>query len=128
MRKNFLYVMAVLYVAAGINHFIHPAAYIKIIPPWLSFPQALVIVSGVIEILFGLLLLPGRTRPVAAWGIIALLVAVFPANIQAMLNYLHENNPRLWIAILRLPLQFVLIWWAYLFTKPITTKTGKIES
>ena len=127
MKKISIYAMAVFYIAAGINHFIHPAAYIKIIPPWLNQPKMLTSLSGVFEILFGMLLLAGRTRPLAAWGIIGLLAAVFPANIQMMVNYLHENNPRLWIAILRLPLQFVLIWWAYLFTKPITSKTGKIE-
>lgn len=119
--------MAVLYIAAGINHFIHPAAYLKIMPPWLRQPQMLISISGVFEILFGLLIIAPRSRPIAAWGIIGLLVAVFPANIQMMVNYLHENNSRLWIAILRLPLQFVLIWWAYLFTKPVTAKKGKIE-
>ncbi|MEJ7828329.1 MAG: MauE/DoxX family redox-associated membrane protein [Segetibacter sp.] len=119
MKKVSLYVMAGLYIAAGINHFIHPDVYLKIMPPWLKWQLALVIASGVLEILFGLMLFFPGTRQIASWCIIGLLVAVFPANIQMMVNYLHENNPRLWIAILRLPLQFVLIWWAYLFTKPI---------
>ncbi len=104
-------------MAAGANHFIHPDMYRKIMPPWLGWQTTLIRVSGVGEILFGLLLIPHITRPIAAWGIIVLLVAVFPANIQMTINYLHKNDAWLWITILRLPLQFVLIWWAHLFTK-----------
>jgi uncharacterized membrane protein len=117
MKNAFLYAMAVLYIAAGINHFIHPAFYIKIMPPWLPYHTALILISGVCEIVFGLLLLLPSARRPAAWLIILMLIAIFPANIQMMVNYLHENNPRLWIAIVRLPLQLVLIWWAYYFTK-----------
>src|SRR5450432_2353421 len=109
--------MALVYVAAGINHFIHPEFYLKIMPPWLGWQKALIIISGICESLFGLLLIPHKTRVTAAWCIIALLIAVFPANIQMMLNYLHQNKPGLWIAVVRLPLQFVLIWWAWLFTR-----------
>ncbi|MEO6328366.1 MAG: DoxX family protein [Ginsengibacter sp.] len=109
--------MAMLYVAAGINHFINPQFYLKIMPAWLGWQSILVMASGACEILFGLLLIPVYTRAIAAWCIIGLLIAVFPANIQMMLNYLHENNPKLWVTIIRLPLQFILIWWAYLFTK-----------
>ena len=65
----------------------------------------------------GILLSPILTRRTAAWGIIILLIMIFPANIYMMMNYLNEKNPGLWITILRLPLQFVLIWWAYTFTK-----------
>ena len=115
--------MSLLYAAAGINHFIHPGTYQKIMPPWLSLHKELVFISGVCEILFALLLLFPLTRRIAAWCIIALLVAVFPANIQMMLNYRQENNPLLWLSLLRLPLQIVLIAWAYQFTKPVAEKT-----
>ncbi|MEO5906613.1 MAG: hypothetical protein ABIQ11_07800 [Saprospiraceae bacterium] len=54
----------------------------------------------------------------AAWAIILLLIAVFPANVQMLVNYLQEDNARLWLAIIRLPMQIILIWWAYKFTKP----------
>lgn len=117
MKNVSLFAMAVLYIAAGLNHFIHPAFYIKIMPPWLPYHTALILISGVCEIAFGLMLLVPATRKTAAWLIILMLIAIFPANIQMMLNYLHENNSRLWIAIVRLPLQIVLIWWAYRFTK-----------
>ncbi len=111
--------MAALYVMAGINHFVHPAMYIAIMPSFLpvSSSGALVVISGVCEILFGILLLPPQTRKMAAWGIIALLVAVFPANIQMAVNFYRENNPQTWLAYLRLPLQIVLIIWALLYTR-----------
>ena len=117
MRKVSLYTMSIFYFAAGINHFWHKEFYLKIMPSWIEFHEILVIISGVCEILFALLLLPSLTRRFAAWGIIFLLIAVFPANIQMMLNYLHEHNSRLWISILRLPIQIILVWWAYTFTK-----------
>ena len=113
--------MIVLYVNTGLNHFINPGVYLKIMPPWLPCKEALVFASGIFEITLALLLIFKLTRRFAAWGIIALLVAVFPANIQMMVNYSKENNPNLWIAILRLPLQILLIWWAYSFTKPTKT-------
>ena len=109
--------MAAFYIVAGVNHFINPGFYQKIMPPWLPWHYSFIYISGVCEIAFGLLLIPKQTRKPAAWGIIALLVAVFPANIQMMANYQHEHNPYLWVAILRLPLQLLLIWWAYLYTK-----------
>jgi uncharacterized membrane protein len=116
MRAS-LYIMAVFYMAAGINHFWHQQMYVKIMPPWVPFPNELICISGICETLFGALLLFSRTRRIAAWSIILILIFIFPANIQMMLNYMHESNPGLWAAIVRLPLQFVLIGWAYLYTK-----------
>lgn len=114
--------MAALYVAAGINHFVHPAMYLHIMPPWLPAHHLLVWVSGAAEILLGLLLLLPFSRRLAAWGIICLLVAVFPANVQMALNFWRQNHPALWMALARLPLQGLLIWWAYQYTQP---KKGK---
>jgi uncharacterized membrane protein len=109
--------MAVVYIIAGLNHFINPGVYLSIMPPSLPQPLMLVSISGICEIIFGILLLPLITRRFAAWCVILLLVAVFPANIQMTINYYHAHNPYLWITILRLPLQFILIRWAYAFTK-----------
>ena len=109
--------MAISYMAAGINHFWHSSVYMAIMPPWLPFSAALVYISGVFEFMLGLLLFPAGTRRMAAWGIVALLIAVFPANIQMAINYYHEHNPNLWLAIARLPLQVVLVWWAWLYTR-----------
>ena len=86
-------------------------------PPWLPAHLRLVQISGVIEIMLGALLLVPKSRTMAAWGIIILLIAVFPANIQMLINYERENNSNTWIAVLRLPLQILLIWMAWLFTK-----------
>lgn len=117
MRKVSLYAMSILYVAAGINHFWHKEFYLPIMPSWIGCHEALVFISGVCEIVFALLLLPFQTRRFAAWAIIFLLIAVFPANIQMMLNNLNEDNSKLVISIIRLPIQILLIWWVYTFTK-----------
>ncbi len=121
-KKTGLYIMAGLYIVAGVNHFISPFIYVAIIPHWLSQPLLLVYISGVFELMCGSLLLLKPATKIAAWGIILLLIAVFPANIQMTINYYNTHNPYLWLAILRLPLQFVLIWWAYQYTK---NKSGK---
>ena len=120
MKKILLYVMSVLYILAGINHFISTKQYVSIMPPWLPWHYPLVYISGVLESVYGLLLLPSATRRLSALLIISLLVAVFPANIQMAVNYYKEHNPYLWLAIVRLPLQFVLLYWAYIYTKKDT--------
>lgn len=117
MKLILLYVMAVLYIAAGVYHFVNPRFYQKIIPTYLPWHIPLVYISGVCEIVFALLLIPESTRPVAAWLIIILLIAVFPANIQMAVSFWQKQRPTLWIAIARLPLQLVLIWWAWIYTK-----------
>lgn len=109
--------MAAFYVGAGILHFVNPAFYDAIVPRFLPSPRAIVYVSGTCEILFGLLLLPATTRRTAAWLIIALLIAVFPANIQMTIDYAREHRPYLWLTIARLPLQFALIYWAWVFAR-----------
>jgi uncharacterized membrane protein len=108
--------MAGLYIAAGINHFVQPRIYSRIIPHGLPNPLLIVYISGIAEILLGILLLFTATREIGAWGIILLLVFVFPANIQMMLDYKRKKSRYYWLTILRLPLQLVLIWWAWLYT------------
>lgn len=117
MKKAMLFLMAGSYFTAGIIHFLHPEVYLKIMPPYLPWHKELVLISGIIEILLGILLLIPKTRIVAAWLIIDLLLAVFPANWQMAQNYYQEQNSRLWIAIVRLPLQILLIYWAWLYTR-----------
>jgi uncharacterized membrane protein len=109
--------MALVYVAAGIYHFINPKLYLKIMPHYLPWHLQLVYISGAIEIILGILLIPESTRPTAAWLVIALLIAVFPANIQMAVDFWNKKNPVLWMAILRLPLQPLLIWLAWLYTR-----------
>jgi uncharacterized membrane protein len=109
--------MSLLYVAAGINHFWHRQTYMDIMPAYIPMPLSMVYISGVAEIILGIFIIPKLTRRFAAWGIIFLLIAVFPANVQMMLNSVHDNKPGLWLTILRLPLQIPLIMWAYVYTK-----------
>jgi len=109
--------LGLLFVAGGINHFANPDPYVAIMPPYLPAPLTLVYVSGVAELALGVLLLIPRFQRFAAWGLIALLIAVFPANIHMALHpELFPQIPpvALWI---RLPLQGVLIAWAYWFTR-----------
>ena len=117
MKEIFLYVMVILYVAAGVNHFWHTGFYQKIMPSYLPFPLALIYISGACEIIFALLLIPPAVRPFAAWAMIILLIAIFPANIQMTINYFKAHNSKAWLTVLRLPLQFVFIWWLYLYAK-----------
>ncbi len=109
-------VFAALFMIGGVGHFIFTDFYLKIMPPYLPLHLPIVLVSGVIEIVLGILLLVPRYSRLAAWGIIALLIAVFPANIHV---YQHQESfPLPWIVhLLRLPLQGVLILWAFAYTK-----------
>ena len=118
LRQGLKYLMAAFYVLAGVNHFLNPAVYLKIMPPYLPWHRALVEVSGVCEIALGVLLLVPRFTRWAAWGLIALLIAVFPANLHMAIH--PELYPEIPAAALwaRLPLQAVLIAWAYVYTRP----------
>jgi uncharacterized membrane protein len=111
------WIFGLLFVVAGINHFVATAFYISIMPPYLPWHRELVYISGVAEVVLGVALWLRRSRTVAAWGLIALLVAVSPANLHMALH--PEQFPTLpplglW---LRLPLQGVLIAWAYWYTR-----------
>ena len=106
-------IMSIFYVGIGIKHFTNPMWFVKIVPPILPYKLSLVYISGFFEILFGTMLLFPYTRYVAAWGLIMLLIAVFPANIYlAMTNGAALNTTPL-IAWGRLPFQFVFIGIAY---------------
>jgi uncharacterized membrane protein len=111
------WLLGLLFVAAGVNHFANPDFYLRIMPPYLPWHRELVLVSGVFEVLGGVGLLVPRLQVAAAWGLIALLVAVFPANLHMALH--PESYPRFPPALLwaRLPLQGVFIAWAYWYTR-----------
>lgn len=119
MKKTLWILAAVFYVGAGILHFRAPAAYLKIMPPYVPWPEAMVYVSGIAEIAGGLGLLLPATRRLAAWGLVALLIAVFPANVYMATNpiYMGASPMPGWIAWARLPLQGVLIWWVLWCTR-----------
>ena len=102
---------AVGFIAAGANHFRMPEVYVSIIPPYLPWPLALVNISGIAEILGGLGILIPKVRLAAGWGLIALLAAVFPANIDMALHGFRSVPG--WILWLRLPCQLVFVAWIY---------------
>ena len=112
-----LYTMAIFYIANGINHFINQKYYLAIMPPYVPWHKTAVILSGVAEILLGaMLFIPSLTR-LASWGIIILLIMIFPANIHMAINSELYKNYHPLVLYLRLPIQFVLIAWAYWYTK-----------
>ena len=116
-----MYVLAIFMIVAGTMHFVSPEFFLKIMPPYLPLHKELVAVSGVCEILLGVLLLIPKSSHLAASGIIALLIAVFPANV-----YLYQHQEILpaspIIHLLRLPLQGALILWAYWHTGSAETE------
>jgi uncharacterized membrane protein len=110
-----LALLACLFVVGGLMHFVRPNLYQSIVPPWLPNAPLLVAVSGICEIMGGVGVLLPATRRAAGWGLIVLLVAVFPANVQMLrLGYLNHSS-ELWKAALwfRLPLQILLLWWTW---------------
>lgn len=111
-----LYVMAALYVLAGLNHFRTPRVYLKIIPPYFSNPKLLNQLSGLAEIILGIALCIPMCSSYAAWGIVALLMAIFPANLHMYQNDAASLGVSKALRLFRLPIQLLLIFWAYLYT------------
>jgi uncharacterized membrane protein len=113
---------AVLYIVAGSLHFIKPGAYVRIVPPYIPWHLPMVFISGAFEILGGVGLLAPRTRRNAAWGLIALLIAVFPANLYMATNPIDAGAASIAPALRwgRLPLQLLLIWWLLWCSRPRT--------
>jgi uncharacterized membrane protein len=114
------WVLTVFMTAAGVNHFVSPAAYTAIMPAALPAHLALVYISGVAEVLGGLGLILPATRRLAAWGLVVLFVAIFPANVNMAVNQLPMGDAPApaWLLWARLPLQAVLVAWAWWFTRP----------
>jgi uncharacterized membrane protein len=118
-KAIFRWLLTVLMVGAGANHFLDPDTYVAMMPEALPAHLGLVYVSGVAEVLGGLGLILPATRRLAAWGIIATLLAVFPANVNMAINDLPLGERELpaWVLWARLPFQLVLIAWACWFTR-----------
>ena len=112
-----LYVQSLLYVAAGFNHFWHSRTYTTIMPPHYNHPLGLVQLSGVAEVLGGLGVLIPATRRFSAWGIIVMLMVYFDVHIYMARNAEHFANIPAWVLYVRLPLQLVLIAWAWNYTR-----------
>lgn len=117
LKKLFNYLLALLFVGAGVIHFVNPSFYVPMVPPYLPSPGLLVQLSGLAELLLGILVLVPRTRRLAAWGLIALLIAVFPANVHMALH--PELFPDITPTFLyvRLPFQALFIFWAWIYAR-----------
>lgn len=117
VKRATCYLMGVFYIFAGAYHFYNPDFYINIVPDYLPWHAPLVYLSGVAEIVCGILVLIPRTRVLGAWLTIALLIAVFPANIHTAMNpEQYDFMPPIGHYI-RLPFQGVFILWAYWYTR-----------
>jgi uncharacterized membrane protein len=119
VKETLRWVYGVLFALAGANHFAHTDFYVGIMPPYLPWHLALVYVSGVCEMALGIALLFRRTERLAAWGMIALIIAVTPANLHMAVH--AELYPQFSAAALqvRLALQLVLLAWAWWYTRPV---------
>lgn len=120
-----LYVMAAFYVAAGMNHFVSPDVYLPMMPPYLPAHRELIMLSGVAEVGLGIAVLAPMLRQWAAWGLVVLLMAVFPANLHIAMDNVplfgSSEGFGIWNWV-RLPLQALLIAWAWWYTRdaPVT--------
>ena len=112
-QKFSLYVLAIFFIVAGTLHFAFTPAYVGIMPPWLPWHHALVAISGVGEITGGVGVLMPRLRHFAGYGLIALCLAVLPANVQMFYDACAASKPVyvIFLLFLRLPAQFLLMWW-----------------
>lgn len=130
IKKFTIYTMSLLYIIVGVKHFIDPQFFINIVPPFLIFKKEIVYVSGLMEIVLGIFLLFKRTRTIGAWGIILLLILVFPANIYLYLNelpreLLHISKEQ---ALIRMPFQIPLIVLAFWHSKQNSSKNLSLIS
>jgi uncharacterized membrane protein len=120
-RRPLLYLLSIQLCLAGFMHLLQPDFFVAIIPEGLPNPEWLNVISGLFEIVIGVYLLEPRTRVLAAWGAIALAIAVFPANVNMLIENIGPEGPGTgnpvanWI---RLPWQGVFIAWAWWFTQP----------
>lgn len=120
IKRALLLLLAMLMVGVGIAHFQNPQPFTQMVPAMLPAPEALVFISGAFEVMGGVGLLVPHTRRHAAWGLILLFVAVFPANINMAVNEITPTGADpipVWVLWARLPFQIVFIAWAHWYTR-----------
>ena len=119
LRRVLLWVMGMFYAGSGVIHLVDPGFYVPMMPPYLPWHLGLIYLSGLAEIVLGVAVLVPATRRVAAWGIILLLVAVFPANLHIALHDVPLGGRAQGFGVwnwVRLPFQVVFIAWAWWYT------------
>lgn len=109
------FVIAIAFTAAGVLHFLKTGFFVNIMPDYIPYHKAMVLISGMAEILGGIGIMIPSVRSAAVYGLLLLLLAVFPANIDMAVKAYrnHGFSPYTWVLLLRLPLQFVLMYWVY---------------
>jgi uncharacterized membrane protein len=118
-QRIWQWIIGLLFIAAGSNHFIRPAPYVAMMPAYLPAPVLLVQISGIAEALGGLGVLIPYTRRLAAWCLILLLLAVFPANLNVAIHGWPGETIPTWLLWVRLPMQPIFIWWVLcVYIKP----------
>lgn len=118
MPRIALLIIALFFMTGGIAHFVVADFFIQAMPDYLAYHQELVMVSGVFEILGAIGILLPQTRLIAGYGLMALIIAVYPANINmAMQPEKYQNISELFLYI-RLPMQFILLWFVWWAIKP----------
>ena len=116
-KKQSLILLFLLYFLAGINHFIFPDFYLSVIPTWMPFPKECISLSGVVEIILAVSLFHPALQRLAAWGIVVMLfVFLIGVHIPMVFNWNGWSNTIWWLALVRLPVQLLLIRWAFRFT------------
>ena len=116
MRELLLVAQILFYIGAGINHLINPNLYVRFLQYWMHGP--VITLSGIVEILLGILLAPAVTRRYAAWLIVVMLtVFLFAVHVPMAMESAEKHDPKLWLMIARLPVQLLLMAWAWMFTR-----------
>ena len=110
-----LYLMAALYIVAGTMHFIAPRLYLKVMPPYVPNHKAMVFWSGIAEIILGIGLCFDETRTLSIYGIILMLVIFYTVHFYMLSGEKASAGVPKWILILRIPLQFGLMYWAWMY-------------
>jgi uncharacterized membrane protein len=116
IKSALRYVMAAFYIYAGVSHFTRPEFFLSLMPPYFPLHTELVYLSGVAEIVLGVLVAIPRTAMFAGWGIIAMLITFLPVHVHMLVNnHLYPEAPT-WALVARFPLQAIFILWAYWYT------------
>jgi uncharacterized membrane protein len=128
VKTFFLLLLSLFFTYAGIDHLVSPDFYVSIMPPWIPWHLELVYLSGVFEVMGGVGVLIPRFRAMAGTGLVALLIAVYPANLHMAFNpHLFPGIP-LAALYVRLALQFLAFYWAYTVTRPDSTRPDRFQA
>ena len=110
------YLLALLFILGGVNHFRTPNIYKKIMPSYIPAHTSLVLATGIFEMIFGLMLITQESQQIGAIGILVLLILFIPIHVHMLINKEASLKLPRWLLILRIPLQLLLIYWVYLYT------------